>query len=67
MERDKFLTLCRKAKTTKEKITVLYRENQYTPIAYKISFTDSGEVIHTAILHSTKANSIMECALQDVC
>jgi hypothetical protein len=65
MERDKYLTLCRQAKTQPQ-TTVLYMESQYTPVAYKLHFDDNGNAIHTAILHSLRANSIMECLLANV-
>lgn len=65
MERDKYLALCRQAKLQPQ-TTVLYMENRFTPLAYKLHFDSNGNAIHTAVIHSLKANSVIECPLANV-
>ena len=43
-----------------------FNQLKYYPVGYELSFDDSGEPIHTAILKDTKANSLVRAILERV-
>ena len=76
MERAEFLKLCQKVSTypsgvcgiienIPENMLVQYGAIVFYPVGYKLTFKE-GKPQHTAILHSIKANSVIECDLQKV-
>lgn len=76
MERAEFLKLCQKVSTypsgvcgiienIPENMLVEYDISVFYPVGYKLTF-EEGNPQHTAILHSLKANSVIECDLQKV-
>ena len=76
MERAEFLKLCQKVSTYPSKVCgiienipenmlVEYGTSVFYPVGYKLTFKE-GKPQHTAILHSLKANSVIECDLQKV-
>ena len=76
MERAEFLKLCQKVSTypsgvcgiienIPENMLVEYATSVFYPEGYKLTF-EEGKPQHTAILHSLKANSVIECDLQKV-
>lgn len=76
MDRAEFLDLCGKVavlpngaggmKDTPPEYRVNFKGMPFYPIGYKLTYTNKGKLIHTAILHDLKANSIMECELSKV-
>lgn len=76
MERAEFLKMCQKVSTypsgvcgiienIPENMLVEYATSGFYPEGYKLTFKE-GKPQHTAILHSLKTNSIIECDLQKV-
>lgn len=76
MQRAEFLKLCQKVSTyprgvcdiienIPENMLVEYATSVFYPVGYKLTFKE-GKPQHTAILHSLKANSVIECDLQKV-
>ena len=75
MERAEFLKLCQKistypeigemAKNIPDNMFVEYAGNVFYPQGYKLTFKNS-KPQHIAILHSLKANSVIECQLEKV-
>lgn len=76
MERAEFLKLCQKVSTypsgvcgiienIPENMLVEYTASVFYPVGYKLTFKE-GKPQHTAILHSLKANGVIECDLQKV-
>lgn len=76
MERAEFLKLCQKVSTypsevcgiienIPENMLVEYGASAFYSVGYKLTFKE-GKPQHTAILHSIKANSVIECDLQKV-
>jgi hypothetical protein len=49
-----------------DRLRVVYNNSDYYPVAYQLSFADDGTVIHTAIIHDIKANSILHVPLDKV-
>lgn len=45
---------------------VIFEGMVYYPQGYLLEFSESGKVIHTAILHALEANSVMRCPLDRV-
>lgn len=76
MERAVFLKLCQKVSTypsgvcgiienIPENMLVEYGTSVFYPVGHKLTFKE-GKPQHTAILHSLKANGVIECDLQKV-
>ena len=65
MERKQYLELCQKY-AVGEDIRVKYKDTEYRPYRYELGFDDTGKSIHTAILKDLKANSLVDCWLEDV-
>lgn len=76
MERAEFLKLCQKVSTypsgvcgiienIPENMLIKYGTSVFYPVGYKLTFK-AGKPQHTAILHSLKANGVIECDLQKV-
>ena len=65
MERKQYLELCQKY-AVGEDIRVKYKDTEYRPYQYELGFDDTGKSIHTAILKDLKANSLVDCWLEDV-
>lgn len=67
MERKEFLNLCRKSTMFPDSVTVKMGGTAFFPVGYKITFGETGEALHTAILKDTKAfNSFVYCNLEKV-
>ena len=76
MDRLEFLEMCKMVsllpggildiKDTPKELRVTYDGMTFYPIAYKLSFDNNGNTVHTAILHDLKANSIINCDLLKV-
>ena len=45
---------------------VVWDGSPYYPQGYLLEFDEHGSVIHTAILHDLKANSVVQCRLDRV-
>lgn len=65
MERKRYLELCQKYAAGCD-VRVKYKDTEYHPKAYELSFDSSGKSIHTAILKDLKANSLLYCSLEEV-
>ena len=76
MDRKEFLQICQRVSVLPEttmhiktaippELTVLYEGIQFYPIGYEMTFKQ-GISQHTAILHDTKAHSIMKVDLERV-
>ena len=65
MERKEFLLICQKNAISGEEL-VTYGGVKYHPISYAIRFDKLGKAKHTAVLHSVKADSILDVSLEDV-
>lgn len=65
MERKRYLELCQKYAIGCD-IRVLYKDTEYRPYRYELGFNNKGNSIHTAILKDLKANSILDCFLEEV-
>ena len=77
MDRKEYLDWCRECAVLEQgpngirvgvpsNMIVTVRGMTYYPQAYTIEFNQLGEVIHTAILHDLKANSVIRCPLNKV-
>ena len=77
MQRTEYLELCQKVSVMKNgicgikenvpnELMVVYNGITYYPVSYELSFDDKGNVIHKAILHDLKANSITNADLGKV-
>ena len=77
MQRTEYLELCQKVSVLKSgicgikenvpnELKVIHNGIEYYPTAYELSFDDKGGVIHKAILHDLKANSITNADLERV-
>ena len=76
MDRAEFLNMCKSVsvlpngvggvKNTPPKLWVKYKGMTFYPVAYKLTFSKTGNPLHIAILHDLKANSILECNLLKV-
>lgn len=77
MDRKEYLDWCRECAVLEKGVhgirigvpsnrIVAVRGMAYYPQAYMIEFNQCGEVIHTAILHDLKANSVISCPLNKV-
>jgi hypothetical protein len=65
MERKRYLELCQKS-AAGHKSTVVYNGVDYQPKSYELSFDNSGNPVHIAILKDEKANSVICVKLKDV-
>ena len=65
MERKEFLLICQKNAISGEEL-VTYDGVKYHPISYAIRFDKLGRAKHTAVLHSVKADSVLNVKLEDV-
>lgn len=76
LERAEYLKLCQKVSTYSsgvcgiienipENMLVEYGTSVFYPVGYKLTF-ESGKPQHTAILHSLKANAVIECDLEKI-
>lgn len=65
MERKEFLLICQKNAISGEEL-VTYNGIKYRPISYAIRFDKLGKAKHTAVLHSVKADSVLNVSLEDV-
>lgn len=68
MDRTEYLNLCKKVSVITPQVSdylVEYEGITYYPQGYQLSF-DNGNAVHTAIIHSLKANSVMCVPLDKV-
>ncbi|MFI3206723.1 MAG: hypothetical protein R3Y33_05705 [Clostridia bacterium] len=76
MDRTQFLYLAQKVSTLKDGVQgikinipknmqVIYNKIFYYPLGYEMKFKN-GDVLHNAILHDLKANSVIHCPLENV-
>lgn len=77
MDRKLFLELCQKCAVLPDGVMkikqnipddyiVIFENILYYPVSYKISFDNFGMPQHIAVLHSMKANGIVECDLNKI-
>lgn len=66
MERKRYLELCQRNAVQPKSVVVLFDGIGYYPIDYRLGFDGDGKSVHKAVLHDTKANSIMNCLLDEV-
>lgn len=66
IERKRYLELCQKSSVDRGSVKVLYDGSEYFPHSYRLWFDKQGNTCHGAILRDIRANSIIECRLQDV-
>lgn len=77
MKRAEFLNMCQRVAVlpsgvfgiklnVPQELLVEFKELNYYPCAYKLSFDKNGNVVHTAILHDLMANSVVQCDLHKV-
>jgi hypothetical protein len=74
--RKEFLEMCRAVavlpsgvcgiKDAPPSLWVKYQDMTFYPVGYKLTYTEEGKPLHTAILHDLKVNSIIECELSKV-
>lgn len=76
LERAEYLKLCQKVSTypsgvcgmienIPENMLIEYGTSVFYPVGYKLTFKE-GKPQHTAILHSLKANAVIECDLEKI-
>ena len=76
LERAEYLKLCQKVSTypsgvcgiienIPENMLIEYATSVFYPEGYKLTFKE-GKPQHTAILHSLKANAVIECDLEKI-
>ncbi len=76
MDRAEYLKLCQKVSTyprsvcdiienIPENMLVEYATSVFYPVGYKLTFK-GGKPQHIAILHSLKANGVIECDLEKI-
>lgn len=74
VERKLYLELCRETATLRggieniklnvpDRLRVVYKGDEYYPVAYELGFQKDGSATHTAIIHEMKANAIHYVAL----
>lgn len=78
MNRNDYLNLCRACAMIKTRgmfnmalsvpdgLRVVYNNIEYYPEAYELSFDNTGDTIHLAILHDLKRNAITRASLERV-
>lgn len=76
MDRTEFLEMCRDValipdgvagiKKTPPKLHLKFNGMTFYPVGYKLTYTNQGKAVHTAILHDLKAKSVHECDLLKV-
>ena len=54
------------AQKSDDALRIVLKSRQYHPISYAIRFDKIGRAKHTAVLHSVKADSILNVKLEDV-
>ena len=57
--------ICGIKENVPDELKVMHNGIEYYPISYELSF-DNGKPTHTAILKDLKANSLVDCWLEDV-
>ncbi len=65
MERKEYLQRCQKYAVGQD-IRVVFKDIDYYPIAYELSFESNGEAKHRAVLKDTKTSSLIYCRLDDI-
>ena len=76
MDRKQYLEMCREVATIRDgvggiknvpdKLRVIYKDEEYYPVAYKLGFRIDGSATHTAILHEPNANAVWYVELDKV-
>lgn len=66
MERKRYLELCQRNAVQPKSVVVWLDEIGYYPINYQLGFDGEGKSVHKAVLHAIKANSVMNCLLEEV-
>lgn len=77
IERKEYLEMCQKVsvlpggifgikQNVPDDLKVVYDGIAYYPVSLDISFDKYGRVINTAIIHSLRANSVIERNLKDI-
>ena len=66
MERKRYLELCQRNAVHPKSVVVWFDGIGYYPIEYRLCFDKYGKTIHKAVLQDRKANSIINCPLEEV-
>lgn len=66
MERKRYLELCQRNAVQPKSVVVWLGEIGYYPIEYRLGFDGEGKSVHRAVLQDVKANSIINCPLEEV-
>ena len=77
IERKTYLEMCQRVsvltggifgikQNVPDNLKVVYDGIAYYPVSLDISFDKDGRVINTAIIHSLRANSVIEINLKDI-
>lgn len=66
MERKRYLELCQRNAVQPKSVVVWLDGIGYYPIEYRLGFDKDGKSVHRAELHDMKANSVMNCPLEEV-
>jgi hypothetical protein len=66
VERKRYLELCQRNAVQPKSVVVWFDGIGYYPIEYRLGFDGEGKSVHRAVLHDMKANSIINCSLEEV-
>ena len=66
MERKRYLELCQRNAVQPKSVVVWLDGIGYYPIEYRLGFDKDGKSVHRAVLQDMKANSVMNCPLEEV-
>lgn len=78
MNRNDYLNLCRHCAMLKDRglfgvpknvpdsLRVVYKDIEYYPVAYDLSFDAKGDTIHSAVMHDLQANAIVTAPLERI-
>jgi hypothetical protein len=66
VERKRYLELCQRNAVQPKSVVVWFDGIGYYPIEYRLCFDNTGKTIHRAVLHDIKANSVINCPLEEV-
>lgn len=65
MERKEYLQRCQRY-AVNQSDRVVFKDIEYHPVAYELSFNEKGEPQHRAVLKDIKTSSLVYCRLDDI-
>ena len=65
MERKEYLQRCQQYAVNQSDV-VVFKDIEYHPVAYELSFNKKGEAVHRVILKDIKTSSLVYCRLDDI-